>query len=159
MGKVTPDTSVVTFYRRSLTPADSEIIPAGVNSPPALDSDAVDIDEGQWVTLDTDGKAVKVGATATANAFVVWVGRRTDAGAARQLTVIFGTYIAKTTEFKSTDTYEPGTYLVAKNARLEKALTGEPVVGIAEGAPAGATVEYPNGYLPYNTQFAGGFAP
>lgn len=158
MGKVTPDTSVVTFYRRSLTPADSEIIPSGVNSPPALDTDAVDIDEGQWVTLDTDGKAVKVGATATANAFVVWVGRRTDAGAARQITVIFGTYIAKTTEFKAA-TYAAGDYLTAKNARLEIALSGEPVVGIAEGPLAGATTEFPNGFLPYNTQFAGGFAP
>ena len=159
MGKVTPDTSVVTFYRRSLIPADSELIPAGVNSLPALDTDVVDIDEGQWVTMDTDGKAVKVGGTATANAFVVWVGRRTDAGAARQVTVIFGTYIAKTTEFNSAQSFVPGTLLTAKNARLEKAATGEPIVGIAEGPPLGATTEFPNGFLPYNTQFAGGFAP
>lgn len=158
MGKVTPDTSVVTFYRRSLIPADSELIPAGVNSPPALDTDEVDIDEGQWVTMDASGKAVKVGASAVANAFVVWVGRRTDAGAARQVTVIFGTYIAKTTEFK-VDTYAADDLLTAKNARLEKALSGEPIVGIAEGPLAGATTQFPNGFLPYNTQFAGGFAP
>ena len=38
MGKLNPETSVVTFYRRSLKVADSLISDAGENSSPALDT-------------------------------------------------------------------------------------------------------------------------
>jgi len=162
MGKLIPDTSVVTFYRRSLAPADSEISNEGLNPAPALDTKEIDIDEGQWVTLDAAGKAVKVGGTATRLAFAVWVGRRSDAGAALQITAIFGVYIASTSVFNPSPAggaYVAGDLLTAKSARLDRAATGEPIVAVAEGPVFGATTEFPDGFLKYNTAMIGGFAP
>ena len=160
MGKLIPDTSVVTFYRRSIQPADSEISDAVGNPFPSQALKQVNIEEGEWVTLDSAGKALKVGATATRLAFATWVGKRTDAGAALQITVVFGAYVAKTSVFDvAAGPYVAGDLLTAKLAKLTKAATGEPIVAICEGAAAGATTEFPDGFLPYNTINVGGNAP
>lgn len=156
MGKLIPETSVVTFYRRALVPADSLLDDAGTNPEPALDLKVIDVEEGDWVTLDTDGKAVAIAATPKRLAFPVWVGGRTDAAAAKSITVIAGPHSGKTTNFDTGGgAYTPGDMLTAKNGKLYKASSGEPVVAVAEGPAAGADATYPDGYLPYNTYCIG----
>jgi len=156
MGKLIPETSIVTFYRRSLTPADSLIDDAGTNPDPALDLKVIDVAEADWVTLDDTGKAIAIGATPKGLAFPVWVGGRSDAGAAKSITVIAGPHSGKTSNFDTTGgAYTAGQRLTAKNGKLYKAASGDPVVAMAEGAAAGADATYPNGYLSYNTYCIG----
>lgn len=167
MGKLIPDTSVVTVYRRSLTPADVLISNDPQNPFPSLANKQVNVDEGEWVTLDAAGKAVKLGASPGAAgllAFAVWVGKRSDAGAALQITVIFGAYIAKTSVFDfASGPYAAGDLLTAKlvagASQLTKAASGDPVVAICEGPASGVTTDFPNGFLPYNTMNAGFIKP
>lgn len=162
MGRLIIDTSVTSFYRRSLTPADSEIEAEGLNPEPALDTNRVKLLEGEWVTLDSDGKAVKTGATASGYhlAFPVWVGQRSDAGAALKITAIQGVYNGKTTVFDSGVAYTPGMPLKTVNGELTEADTsGDRIIAFAEGPAAGATTQYPDGFLPFTTQNAGGYLP
>lgn len=167
MGKLIPDTSVVTIYRRSLTPADAIIQDANENPSPALDTKEITVEEGEWVTLDAAGKAIRLPASPGAAgllAFPVWVSDRRDAGAALQLTVIHGVHIAKTTEFDAADLpFAAGDRLTAKlvsgKSVLKRAATGDAVVAIAEGNAAGATSEFPNGFLPYTTMNTGFVLP
>lgn len=159
MGKLIPDTSIVTFYRRALTPADSLLSDAGTNPDPALDLKKVGVAEADWVTLDDTGKAVAI-TTSKQLAFPVWVGDRTDAAAAKSITVIAGPHSGKTSNFDTgAGAYTAGQKLTAKNGKLYKAGTGDPVVAIAEGAASGADSTYPNGYLPYNTYCIGAILP
>lgn len=166
MGKLNPDTSVVTFYRRSLPVADALISDAGENASPALDTKKIDLEEGEWVTLDSAGKAVRLGASPGAAgllAFPVWVGGRRDAGAALQITVIHGIHIAKISIFDTgVGAYAAGGLLTAKlvagKSILTKATTGDPVVAIAEGPASPATTEFPDGLLTYTNINAGGLA-
>lgn len=159
MGKVLIENSVVSFYRRPLTPADALIVAAGINPSPALDMNKVNLAEGDWVTLDSAGKAIKV-TTPTRLAFMVWVGDRTDSAFAKSITVIFGTYIAKSSVFDETPTgggaYAAGDLLTVRDARLDKAASTEPIVAVAEGPVGDITSEFANGFLKFNTQGVGG---
>lgn len=161
MGKLIPETSVVSFYRRNLTPADSLIVAEGLNPSPAIDLDTVNVAEGQWVTLDAAGKAIKV-TNPTRLAFVVWVGGRRDAGAAKSITVLFGSYIAKSSVFDTTPTgggaYVAGDLLTVRTAQLDRAAGGEPIVAILESPVVDVSSEFPDGFLKFNTQGVGGVA-
>lgn len=167
MGRLLPDTSVVTFYRRSLTPADALIVNSGENAFPSLDTQRITVVEGEWVTLDAAGKAVKlVAAPGVAGilAFPVWVSDRKDAGAARAITVIHGVHCGRTSVFNvAAGPYAPGDLLTAKLvgglSQLTKAVAGEAIVAIAEGPATGADAQFPDGFLPYTTINAGGFKP
>jgi len=169
MGKLIPDTSVVTFYRRSLTPADALIVDAGENPVPAQDNKKINLDEAEWVTLDGSAKAVRLGAApglAGILAFPVWVSDRRDAAAALKITVIHGPHCGKTSLFDTTvGAYTPGQALTVKLIGGKSILTkatpasSEAINAIAEGPAAGATAEYPNGFLPYTTVGAGGILP
>jgi len=167
MGKVLPDTSVVTFYRRSLTPADALISDSGENSDPALDTKTIDVEAGEWVTLDGSKKAVRLGASpggAGLLAFPVWVSDRRDAAAALQITVIHGVHQGQISLFDTgVGAYSPGDRLTAKlvsgKSILTKAASGDAVVAIAEGPASAATAEFPSGLLPYTTINAGHIVP
>ena len=167
MGKFLPDTSIVTFYRRSIAPAAALISADPQNPFPSLQNSLINVQEGAWVTLDATGKAVKLGVTPGATgllAFAVWVGNRSDAAAALQITVVFGHYVAKTTVFDfASGPYVPGDLLTAKliagESQLTRAAVGDPVVAIAEGPAAGGTTDFPNGFLPFNTMNAGFIKP
>ena len=160
MGQLNPNTSIITFYRESLKPADSLISPSGQNPFPAQDTVTIGIETGQWITKDTSGNAI----LATAGGYLVfpcWVGDRSDAGAALQITAIRGPHQAQTTVFDPTPAtaYAPGVPLtVDGSSRLTSAGSGDIIVAVAEGAPVGANAQFPNGFLPYNTFNVGGKA-
>jgi hypothetical protein len=164
MGKLLIDHSMLTFFRRPLTPADSLITNSGENPFPALDTKRINVDEAEWVTLDASGKAVKLGAAPAAAAllaFPVWVGDRRDAAAALSIAVVHGPHNAKTSLFDTTvGAYAPGQRLtpklIAGKSKLTKSVSGDGVVAIAEGPAAGATTDFPDGFLPYTTVNAGG---
>ena len=167
MGKLLPDTSVVTFYRRSIVPADSFIVNSGENAFPSLDTKRITIVEGEWVTLDASKKAIKLGAAPGAAgllAFPVWVSDRKDAGAALAVTVIHGVHSGRTSVFNvAAGPYAPGSRLTAKLVaglrQLTLAAAGDAIVAIAEGAAEGADAQFPDGFLPYTTVNAGGIQP
>ena len=154
MGKLIIENSVVTFYRRSLTPADSLISDAGVNPYPSIDMKVLSVEEGQWVSRDSDGKAVAI-TTPVRLAYAVWGGNRQDAAAASALTVIAGVFIAKTNVFDASPTgggdYAVGTPLTVRNGQLDKAGASEPINAIAEGPVSDPSTEYPDGLLEFNT--------
>lgn len=162
MGKLIPETSVVSFYRRALVPADALYVDAGINPAPSLDFKKVNVAEGDWVTLDSSGKAIKV-TVPTRLAFVVWVGDRTDSGMAKQMTVLFGSFIAKTSVFDTTPTgggaYAAGNLLTVRDAALDRCASGEPIVAICEQPIVDTSSDFPNGFLKFNTQQIGGVAP
>ena len=129
---------------------------AGALSPLADDGisvtlNQVDLEEGDWVTIDADGEADLVGATSSPAAFIVFRGGtdRRDTRFTEAVTLLLGTYEAFSKKFDVGGTYVNGTALTAKNGQLEEAGSGDFVVGHAFGAPA-------SGELHFHTYYAGG---
>lgn len=162
MGKLVLDTSILSFYRRSLKPADALISDAGTNPAPALDLKAINLVEGDWVSLNDAGEAVAI-TSVKRLAYPVWVGGRTDSAAAGKITVIAGPHSGKTSRFDATPTgggaYAAGELLTVRNGVLDRCASGEPINAICEGEVTDVSTDFPDGFLPYTTVNSGGYAP
>jgi len=101
--------------------------------------------KGEWGVLDTEGKLARPGASATADAFVVFNGTdRFDVKATGKVTILMGSFVAKTSKYDAGPSYAVNDYLTVRNlgggeAILTKAASGEPGVG--------RVLEVGNGYL------------
>ena len=145
-------------YRRALDVADTDVTAVDTGSSQSEDSLSlpgvvVDIVEGQWVTLDADGRATLVVAPSRL-AWATWAaGERLDVNIRQQVCGVFGMYVAETDQFRNDtgDVYAVGTDLTAENGILRPAGVGEPINAVAEGPLSAATTQHPNGLLRYST--------
>ena len=147
-------TPIHLVWRREIDVADADITTTssatnGDGDALALDTNTVDIVAGQWVTLDTSGKAT-LATSPTLLAYIVDAGGdRLDVNVLTQVAVLHGVYIARTDQFRSDtgDVYAPGTTLTVEDGILRPASGSEAVVAVAEGAPSAVTSAFPNGEL------------
>jgi hypothetical protein len=150
------ETPLTMIYRRDLAVAAADITGSsgalddnGLSL--SLDTQQVNIAEGQWVTLDADGNATLV-TTATRLAFCVYAaGERLDVNGLGQVTGLYGKYIATTDQFdvSTGTTYAAGDELTVANGVLTPAAGADPVIAVVEEFIA-ATTAYPNGRVKFN---------
>lgn len=144
-------------YRRSIEVASS-LVSTGTEGDPdiSLAPDTVDIEDGDWVTLDSDQKAVKATTTSTL-AWPVWTaGGRYDVRASKLITVIFGPHWAKTTRFTAAGLTTVGQELmVDANGLLALATSSNVVHAFLEKTAYDTSTTYPNGWINYSTVGAG----
>jgi hypothetical protein len=149
------ETPLTMVYRRDLTVAATDITstPGAIGEGGislSLDTDQVNIVEGQWVTLDADGNATLV-TTATRLAFPVYAGgERLDVNGLGTVTGIFGKHIGTTDQFDTSTgtTYAVGDDLTVASGVLTPAGGGDPVVAVVDEVLA-ATNAFPNGRIKY----------
>lgn len=108
-------------------------------------AEGVEIEKGEWGVLNADSKLERPGASATGNAFVVFNGtKRFDAHATGKVTILMGSFVAKTSKYDTNPSYAVNDFLTVRNlgggeAIITKASTGEGSVG--------RVLEVGNGYL------------
>lgn len=163
-GRVEPHVDIRDIYRREFTVASSLLI-AGTEQDfeDALTPQQVDLEEGDWITLDSNDEAIKTPATGPGLAFVVWgAGTRYDLRSTGQVTVIAGPYVAATTKFNATNVTGAtgiGAALAAKSGVLDLAVSGDVVVARLERGPHKTNTEFPNGFIRYSTYNVGHVVP
>lgn len=150
------------IWRREFKVA-SGVILAGTEGNPdiSLVPGIVDLDEGDWVTLDGDGKIIKV-TTSTRLCWPVWIkGARRDVQASKSIVVVQGVHTAQTARFNNATVAgaSVGDPLAAKSAQIDTAVSGDIVVGVLEKLPGTGTTSFPNGYIFYNTLNVGHVLP
>jgi hypothetical protein len=147
-----PITPLTMIWRRQFEPADALLSAVTTQGGIALAERTIALEEGQWVTLDTSGKAVVAdsgsGGASTGLAWPVWSGGdRLDPKGG--VTVLHGKWVAHTSYFDDGGVYAVGTLLkVAAGAVTVQGVAGKtgaltPVSGItaAELAKVVAVVE------------------
>lgn len=103
----------------------------------------VTVRNGDWVTLDTDGKVVLAGSTPTRNAGLVIQGNGDSLSAKEsgKAVVIWGNVIVRVSNFTA-GSYAPGTEVTVKDGKLAVAGSSDPVIGFVRqvaSAVAGKT--------------------
>lgn len=134
--------------------------------PHTVASASAELKVGEWIAIDSTGKAAKPTATVVTapqqNAACCWTHYKQndtyagdpDAVATSQVTSISGPYIAETTFFKTGETYNPGDLLVVILVGGQGVLA--PVAGSAADAETlagsvGKVVKYASSRLTYRT--------
>lgn len=156
-----PVTPLTMVWRRMLEPADALLSAVGVQAGIALAERTINVQEGQWVTLDSSGKAILAPDAAIGAIGPVWSGGdRLDPKGG--ITSIQGAWVADTSFFDSAGAYAVGTLLqigtgtvqgVAATAACLKPITvaavGDifKVVAIVERAPYGTSADTPAGVI------------
>jgi len=151
------ETPVTMIYRRDMEVAAADIssIAGAVGEDDnslSLDTQQVNIAQGQWVTKDADGKATLV-TTKTPLAFCVFAaGERLDVNGLGQVTGLYGKYIGITDQVdRSTGvTYAAGDKLTVENGLLTPATGSDPVVAVVDEVIA-ATNVYTDGLIKFIT--------
>lgn len=117
----------------------------------SLVPDAVDLKDGDWVTLNALGEIIKVVAP-TPLAWTVYTGGvRFDVRASQTATVLFGQYVARTAAIKPAIVVNAGALLTVRDGLLDLAAVGEPVLALAEKPKEAGTAEFPDGFITYTT--------
>jgi len=156
-----PVTPLTMIWRRQLEPADALLSAVGVQASIALAERTINVQEGQWVTLDTSGKAILAPDAAIGAVGPVWSGGdRLDPKGG--ITVLHGPWVADTSFFDQTGVYAVGTLLqigtgtvqgVAATGSCLKPITlaavGDifKVVAVVERGPYGVCADTPAGVL------------
>ena len=157
-----PVTPLTMIWRRMLEPADALLSAVGLQGGLALAERTIAVNEGQWVTLDTSGKAVVAGSAAIAPVGPVWSGGdRLDPKGG--ITVLHGAWVADTSYFDQGGTYAVGTLLQISGSVTVQGVAGQTgaltpitiaaatdifkVVAVVERAPYGTSVDTPAGIL------------
>jgi hypothetical protein len=111
------------------------------------------LQNGDWVTKQTDGTVNKVGTTSSNAVGLVIVGNGDSASAAysNQAVVLWGNFLAKIANY-ATGSYTQGQYITVKNGVITAAAApngsaspvtfGDPVVGFVLDVVAASTVGY-----------------
>lgn len=105
-----PITPLTMIWRRQLEPADALLSAVTTQAGIALAERTINVQEGQWVTLDTAGKAILAPNAAVGAIGPVWSGGdRLDPKGG--ITVLHGAWVADTSFFNQLGTYAVGTLL------------------------------------------------
>jgi hypothetical protein len=156
-----PVTPLTMIWRRMLEPADALLSAVGVQAGMALAERTIAVNEGQWVTLDSSGKAI-VAPNAAVGALgpVFSGGDRLDPKGG--ITVLHGAWVADTSYFDQAGVYAVGTLLQIGTATVQgvagqtgaltpitPAAVGDifKVVAVVERAPFGVSAETPAGTM------------
>lgn len=156
-----PVTPLSMVWRRQIEPADSLLSALTTQGGIALAERTVAVKEGQWVTLDSTGKAVVAADATTLPCWPVWSGGdRLDPKGG--LTVLHGPFVADTSYFDKDGSYAVGTLLQIGTANVQGvaaqagcltpvtiSAVGDvyKVVARVERTPFGVGSEIPNGAL------------
>ncbi len=167
-GRIEPHSDLIDAFIRDI-PVAAALLQAGTEDDfeDALTPDEILIEEGDWVTLNTVGEAIKVGGTAEGLAWPVWgQGERYDYRSTKKLTVLDGPIVLATTKFLTTTgaaidgSSVIGVPLSAVNFILQEAQSGEAIVARLEKRPFKlGNAGFAAGFITINMRFAGGFAP
>ncbi len=153
---LSPQQSLGMVWRRSFKAAASLLLTGQSDlGDPAISlvPDKVDLQEGDWATVDANGDLVKVTAP-TRFAFPVFTdGNRFDVRAGAQVTVLFGIYTARTAGIVSPAPVVAGAGvpLVAENGVLRVAVATEPVNAVSEKAILPGDSQFPDGFVEFTT--------
>lgn len=101
------------------------------------------LQNGDWVTKNSDNSVAKSGATA-ANAVGLVIEGNGDSGSAAysgKSVVLWGNFLAKISNYDNTATYAPGANLTVKNGMVTLAGGSDPVVGFVLDVVAAGTAE------------------
>lgn len=159
---VFPITPLTMIWRRMVEPADALLSAVGVQGGVALAERTIAVDEGQWVKLDSSGKAVVAGAGDVGALGPVWSGGdRLDPKGG--LTVLHGPWVADTSYFDQGGTYAAGTLLQISGSVTVQGVAGKTgaltpltisaagdvlkAVAVVERGPFGTSVDTPAGIL------------
>lgn len=157
-----PVTPLTMVWRRMLEPADALLSAVGVQAGIALAERTINVLEGQWVTLDTAGKAILAPNAAVGAIGPVWSGGdRLDPKGG--ITVLHGAWVADTSFFATEGApYVVGTLLQIGTGTVQgvggvaACLTSIApaaaadifkVVAVVERAPYGVSADTPSGVM------------
>lgn len=156
-----PVTPLTMVWRRMLEPADALLSAVGVQAGIALAERTINVLEGQWVTLDSSGKAILAPDAAVGAIGPVWSGGdRLDPKGG--ITVLHGAWVADTSFFDQLGAYAVGTLLQIGTGTVQGAAATAAclkpiapaavadifkVVAVVERAPYGVSSDTPAGVM------------
>jgi hypothetical protein len=156
-----PVTPLTMIWRRNFEPADALLSAVTTQAGVALAERTIAVSEGQWITLDTAGKAILAPDATTLPAWPAFSGGdRLDPKGG--ITVLHGPWVADTSFFDSTGVYAVGTLLQVGTGTVQGvAATGSclkpitiaaatdifKVVARVERTPYGVSSETPAGIM------------